>query len=601
MIILKRLSWSNAFSYGQDNYIEFTENVLTQLVGANGHGKSSIALILEEVLFNKNSKNVKKGDILNWNSNEKFYEIELEFSSGNSEYKIYSKRASTQQVKLFKNGEDISAHTATATYKSIEDILGFDHKTFTQLVYQSHSSSLEFLRSPDTARKKFLAELLNLGKYTQIGDVFKQVNADLTKTLATLQGKIDSSNSWLTKYKGIDFTKKLILTVPEIDPKLPTRVSELEFSLKNLAGLNKRISQNNTYKKLQSEIEVLPIPSKPDTEKLQSLKTELALNNAEISRLINLCKSISAIKNSECPTCTQTLSSAKSSEILENNSNLIDALKDRIQNTTKEISKLEVDVKRYNELKKLSEDFEKYHQLIDTTLDSEILNEEELKTELDDINSELKKLKVDIARIEKENKENNAYNSKLDLLASQVVDMTVELESNTSEFNKINNRLAVVGTLVKTFSTTGLVAYKIENLIKELEDISNNYLLELSDGRFQISFQMTETDKLSVVITDNGRDIDIYSLSAGETARVNVAVLLAIRKLMQGLSNSRINLLFLDETMATLDDDGKERLIQLLLVEENLNTILVTHSYTHPLLEKISVSKTNNISKIIRT
>ena len=142
---------------------------------------------------------------------------------------------------------------------------------------------------------------------------------------------------------------------------------------------------------------------------------------------------------------------------------------------------------------------------------------------------------------------------------------------------------------------------KIENLIKELEDISNNYLLELSDGRFQISFQMTETDKLSVVITDNGRDIDIYSLSAGETARVNVAVLLAIRKLMQGLSNSRINLLFLDETMATLDDDGKERLIQLLLVEENLNTILVTHSYTHPLLEKISVSKTNNISKIIRT
>jgi len=286
---------------------------------------------------------------------------------------------------------------------------------------------------------------------------------------------------------------------------------------------------------------------------------------------------------------------------LENNSNLIDALKDRIQNTTKEISKLEVDVKRYNELKKLSEDFEKYHQLIDTTLDSEILNEEELKTELDDINSELKKLKVDIARIEKENKENNAYNSKLDLLASQVVDMTVELESNTSEFNKINNRLAVVGTLVKTFSTTGLVAYKIENLIKELEDISNNYLLELSDGRFQISFQMTETDKLSVVITDNGRDIDIYSLSAGETARVNVAVLLAIRKLMQGLSNSRINLLFLDETMATLDDDGKERLIQLLLVEENLNTILVTHSYTHPLLEKISVVKTNNISKIIRT
>ena len=60
MITIKQLRWANAFSYGKDNKIDFVAAPLTQLVGRNGHGKSSIALILEEVLFNKNSKGIKR-------------------------------------------------------------------------------------------------------------------------------------------------------------------------------------------------------------------------------------------------------------------------------------------------------------------------------------------------------------------------------------------------------------------------------------------------------------------------------------------------------------------------------------------------------------
>ena len=103
---------------------------------------------------------------------------------------------------------------------------------------------------------------------------------------------------------------------------------------------------------------------------------------------------------------------------------------------------------------------------------------------------------------------------------------------------------------------------------------------------------------INVIITDNGRDIDILALSGGERARVNTATLLAIRKLMQSLSNARINLLILDETIDSLDTDGKEKLIEVLLNEEHLNTILVSHGYTHPLLEKITVVKENNISRL---
>ena len=120
----------------------------------------------------------------------------------------------------------------------------------------------------------------------------------------------------------------------------------------------------------------------------------------------------------------------------------------------------------------------------------------------------------------------------------------------------------------------------------------------MSDGRFQISFKVNAADKLNVVITDNGRDIDILALSNGERARVNIATLLGIRKLMETLSGTRINLLILDETVESLDVEGKEKLIEVLIKEEYLNTVLISHGFTHPLLEKINVIKENNISRM---
>jgi hypothetical protein len=56
--------------------------------------------------------------------------------------------------------------------------------------------------------------------------------------------------------------------------------------------------------------------------------------------------------------------------------------------------------------------------------------------------------------------------------------------------------------------------------------------------------------------------------------------------------------LILDETVEALDADGKERLLEVLLSEEHLNTFLVSHGFTHPLLEKVNVVKQNNISQI---
>ena len=87
MITLKKLRWDNCFSYGSDNEINLNDATLTQLIGKNGAGKSSIPLILEEVLFNKNSKGIKKADIQNRHYNVG-YSIELEFTKEKDNYLV---------------------------------------------------------------------------------------------------------------------------------------------------------------------------------------------------------------------------------------------------------------------------------------------------------------------------------------------------------------------------------------------------------------------------------------------------------------------------------------------------------------------------------
>ena len=609
MITINKLKWSNAFSYGRDNEVNFVAAPLTQLVGRNGHGKSSIALILEEILFNKNSKGIKKADILNRYVKDKSYSIELEFERDEDSFVLKSSRGTTQAIKLYKNGVDISAHTATATYKIVEDVIGIDHKAFSQIVYQSSASSLEFLTAPDTARKKFLIEILNLSKYTRAQEVFKEVANELSKDISTAQSQVNTFKSWLDKYENANLTPMELVEVPGIDPDTLTSAAKLESAISSIESTNKKITQNNTYKRLQSDLKILPIPLKPaQDETLVAKARGMNVETVELQKTIKDSKAfVQKIANLEgtCPTCLQPIDTHKIKDLVGEQSSIQQTAQTRLAELTKiaaEIAAVEADysakLTAWQKAVKAQEDWEKYHQLIDTELPVELLVEKTLQDELTELQNSITKTKRRLAEAEKHNIAASAHNAKIEIISKQLVEMNQELEQHSGKLHELSERMSIVNVLTKTFSTTGLVAYKIECLVKDLEDITNKYLVDLSDGRFQISFKINASDKLNVVITDNGKDIEVLALSGGEKARVNVATLLAIRKLMQTLSSSRINLLILDETVETLDVDGKEKLVEVLLKEEHLNTFLVSHGFTHPLLEKVNVVKNNNISKI---
>jgi DNA repair exonuclease SbcCD ATPase subunit len=597
MITIKELRWSNCFSYGADNTINFVKAPLTQLVGKNGHGKSSVALILEEVLYNKNSKGIKKADILNRYIKDKSYTIELDLERDGNDYTIKCVRGAQQTVKLLKNGIDISAHTATQTYKIIEDIVGIDHKSFAQIVYQSNASSLEFLTSADTARKKFLIEILNLTKYTRAGEVFKEHSVELGKEISACQAKITTVNNWLDKYEKSDLTTKTLRPVETLDDSLGKRVAELELEIANVDKTNRKINQNNTYIEQLAAINITNIPEPVDTKRIKECEQEattLAKTIKDSEQFIAKLNKLHGV----CPTCFSAIDETKVQQLVNEHRAIIDRATGESVACSLNFGVLSEKHKEHLEAVKRQEQWEKLHLLIDRELPNKVLDKNELQDQYNLLARTLQETQQRIKIAEEHNTKAQQHNSRVETIKQQLQEMSEELEEHSFQLKIMNERMSILQVLTKTFSTTGLVAYKIECLVKDLEDITNRYLVDLSDGRFQIAFKVNTSDKLNVVITDNGRDIDINALSGGEKARVNVATLLAIRKLMQTLSASRINLLILDETVEALDVDGKEKLVEVLLREEHLNTFLVSHGFSHPLLEKVNVIKRSNISRI---
>lgn len=597
MIKFIDLKFSNAFSYGENNYIRFDEATLTQLVGSNGNGKSSIALIIEEVLFNTNSKKIKKADILNRYTKAKSYNISINFEKDGVPYNVSTTRTnSTANVKFTQAGKDISSHTATGTYKSIENVLGFDHKTFSQIVYQSNVSSLEFLTATDSARKKFLIELLNLGRYTKALDVFKELASGMSKQVDTTNAKIQTITSWLNKYEKEDLSiRALEDEIPE-PSGMREQVTLLSKELSNIDTTNKKITQNNTYKKIFDNIDIGSTVDKPDYSKLMPLKVELETIRKELKDGAALTNKPST-KIIKCPTCSQDMdNSVMFTRVIafKEKKALLDA---RVTEIVLEIAKIEGHLSAWDAYSKKVQEWEKYHALIDPSMTSVLLDKATLERDIASYTKSIKACEETIATTRKRNKAVSEHNAKVKVISEQLVDMRKDLAVLTKEVKLHMSELSTLQLLVKAFSNTGLVAYKIECMVKDLEELTNEYLGILASGRFQLSFKVV-SDKLNVVITDNGRDIDIAALSSGERARVNVSTLLAIRKLMQALSNSRTNLLILDETVESLDAEGKERLIEVLLEEDSLNVFLVSHGFTHPLLEKVNVIKEHNISRL---
>lgn len=605
MVILEKITFSNMYSYGKNITVDLNAEKITQLSAPNGSGKSSIALILQEVLYNKNIKGIKKGDILNKYSKEKSWDAALWFSTEKAKYRLEVKRSSTQtKVALYENDIDISEHKVLDTYKKLHAILGMTFEVFSQLTYQSSTDLLDFLKATDSNRKKFLINLFGFEKYIEIGETIKKIGSEQDKELLSLRGELKTVDNYLDSVELSEY--KDYVDVPEIDPTLEDQIVSVAAAIENIEKDARQIDKNNLYIKELNSLEFdvsMTKPTDPDVaDEMQKVR-----DSANQSRRIveETKKRIAQLDVSDvCYACHQPLDNSQSmlqksrfeSEIKTQTENYKDK-KARFEQLKAKQEEYSFALQSYEKNQKAIEKFESLSNLIDKSIPTELPDKTELSIKERSLKSTLREQQTEKNNAEKINEAVRLHNTKIDLLRDEKEKFLSRQEVLSGDILKIQQKVNNISILKKAFSASGIVAFKLENVAKDLEQTINKYLSVLSDGQFSVVFRLTG-EKLNVVVINNGQEVTIESLSGGEFSRVQTSVLLAVRTTLSKIGSNGLNLLFLDEITGVLDEAGKEKLFEVLSEEEGLNVFLISHDYSHPLIPRIEIVKENNISSI---
>ena len=456
---------------------------------------------------------------------------------------------------------------------------------------------MQFLTATDTNRKKFLIDLLRLEEYVQLFEVFKEASRESSNKMIEVSSEITTIEKWLSNNK-LEATNILPLLNLEIDTDEDEKIfRSLSIELKNISEKNKKILRNNQYKEMLSKINIAELQSLPPVEKLSYDKFQNIIGQVEGAKRASdrMLQKLEQLED-KCPTCEQDIDAEFKDQLIQAEKKTLGFLALQKKENEQIIEKIKKDNTEFTRREKLQKEWEDLFRNIDNTLPSSVLDANELQERLDEVTVKLKEAKAKLADIASQNEEITKRNTRIEIIEAQTDGFLKKLAAAKEVLNEQQELDSNLEILKKAFSTNGLLAYKIENLVKELEELANSYLAELSDGRFTLEF-IVSNDKLNVQITDNENIVDILALSSGELARVNTATLIAIRKLMSSISKSRINILFLDEVINVLDESGREKMVEVLL-QEDLNTYVVSHGWTHPLLEKIEVVKEGNVSKL---
>lgn len=416
---IKKIWWSNLFSYGEGNFFDFTNRKgIVGVVGPNGSGKTAFAVDAPlYAILNTNSKDVVKNDHL-INDKKEFCDAKIEIDINDTTYQIKRKtdtylKAGKRKGKpvfqgrtkvnfsLFDNeGNEISKDDEKRqdTDKEIRKIFG-TAEDFLATSVTAQWKLLDFIQKKDTERQKIISRYFDVDSFEQKykfanddfklkKEIFDSFDVNVVEEQETLKNEMESNE---ISHKEL---KKDLSTELKLEKSLSSKIEKLsdkiykvdldeskteedfdnEIQLKNVDCINKQNEIENTVlakEKLEKRLHfILERIESVDVEKLINEKKEISaqIQKFDVSEISVLKKLIDA-KDSHLEklgqyTCTSNKDCCMLEEI--NRTKEEKAKAEQRQEYVNTVSKNNAIVEE--KLESLDEKILSYHEDINTSL-----------------------------------------------------------------------------------------------------------------------------------------------------------------------------------------------------------------------------------------
>jgi|TARA_A100001391_G_scaffold146706_2_gene104169 DNA repair exonuclease SbcCD ATPase subunit len=545
MILFEKIRWKNFLSTGnQYTEINLRKDSTTLIVGTNGAGKSTVLDALTFALFGKPFRKINKPQLPN-STNEKDCRVEVEFSIGNTDWKVI-RGIKPNVFEIWRNDSPLDQSAAALDQQKWleQNVLKMNYKSFTQIVILGSSTFVPFMQLSASHRREVIEDLLDIKIFSSMNTIIKD--------------KIRQSREDI---KVLDLKKQTLKEKSEMQKNF---IEQLENSgNENIDSNKKKILELNTevdqYMKLNSvtEEEVFARTKEQEhvtgaTDKLRKLGNLKGKISQKVSTITKEHKFFT--ENTVCPTCDQAIE-----ETFRIN---------RINDAQTKAKELQSGFKELEEAIKEEEERERQF----TALSKEI---SKLTNGISQNNTRIAGCQRQIRDLEHE----------IQVLTENLANRNTEhekLEIFKQDLQKTYEELASQKDLIQYYDFTygllkdGGVKTKIIKKYLPLINQQVNRYLQMMD--FYINFTLDE-EFSETVQSPIHEDFSYASFSEGEKQRIDLALLFTWREVAKYKNSVSTNLMILDEIFdSSLDSQGTEEFLKIIrYVIKDANVFVISH------------------------
>lgn len=568
MIQFKHIRYKNFLSTGNTfTEIDLDKSKSTLIVGHNGAGKSTMLDAISFALFGKSHRNINKPQLLN-SINQKACVVEVEFSIGNSEFKIV-RGLKPNLFEIWKNGNMINQSSHAKEYQKIleQNILKLNHKSFHQVVVLGSSSFIPFMQLPAGHRRDVIEDLLDINVFSKMNILLKEKNTILKDAIKDITYKLDISKN------RIETQNKYIKDVKELTN---ANISKNKHEIQSSKEESEKLQSQN--QELSAAIENAQGPVEEEVNRLHDKKQSLLQYTAQFRQQMSVVVKDAKFyeDNVTCPTCTQDISESLRQDKLTAAQSKAKELQSAMDRASAEGTAVEKSLNSVNE---------KVQEIRDK------------QTAIHTNNQTIARLQTRISELETEI--SSSAVADLDQAKQDLSNLMTEKDGLMEEKLKLSDQYSYNGVMAEMLKDTGIKTKIIKQYLPVINKLVNQYLQVLD---FFVHFDLDES--FHETIRSRHRDEFTYdSFSEGEKQRIDLALLFTWRQIAKMKNSVATNLLILDETFdSSLDHDGVENLLKILnTLGDDTNIFVISHKgeiLDGKFNSKIEFVKDKNFSKI---
>lgn len=569
MFVFRSLRFKNFLSTGN----VFTELALdksttTLIVGRNGHGKSTMLDALTFVLFSKPFRKINRGNLVN-SINNKDCLVEVEFDVNINKYKV--RRGINPGIfEIYCNGNLVDQNAHTVDYQSYleNQILGFNYKSFTQIVILGSSSFVPFMKLGPQDRRAIIEDLLDIQIFSSMNRIVKNKLVEFKSNIIDNKKNIDNTHAKIELQKKYveDSKKNNQEQINKKREELAENQAIIEKANNEIAlikgFINALISNMNNEEAIKGEL-----------RKLEEFNTKISTNKNVAEKELKFYHD-----NDNCPTCKQGIDHVFKSDAIQTRSSKISEFQTalaQLEEKQNQLNTILTDIQvKQRKINQHNAEIVKLNSVITHT--QKYI--EKLLTEINELGSK-KVLSEDMSQVSRE--------------------LVESLRTYSDQRRELIEQRAYYDVAEDLLRDNGIKAKIIKQYLPIINKLVNKYLASMD---FFVNFELNE--EFEETIKSRHRDLFTYdSFSEGEKQMIDIALLFAWRAVAKMKNSINTNLLVLDEIFdSSLDTVGADLLLNILnALPNDSNVFVISHRelLNDKFKNSIRFEKKNNFSEIV--